>query len=126
MTIGGEVKALLDEVEGITAVYRRAWVPEDAQFPYASFLDPVSVSVGLAGDARTLKRRTLIQVDLWQKEAEEDDGLLDAVMDAIDGASITSGRVRVQDATLVPEESADSDIVHHALTVSVARVSSSA
>lgn len=120
MTTTADVKALLDPIEGLTETYREAWVPDDAAFPYASILDPVSNAPALSGDARTLARRRLIQVDLWQSEADEIDGLVDTITAALDGTAMTSGgRLRVIEVVLIPE---DEDVVHHAFTLSWARV----
>ena len=123
MTIDVEVKALIDGAgTALTATYRSGWVPEDAAFPYASFLDPVSDAPALSGDSRTLGRRRLLQVDVFQDEASEVDGLIEVLVDALDGQRIESGfRVRVQDVTQVPDET-ETDVVHHALTLSVARI----
>lgn len=123
MTIDVEVKALIDGAgTALTATYRSGWVPDDAVFPYASFLDPVSDGIALSGDARTLGRRRLLQVDLWQDEATEVDGLVETVVDALDGQRVASGfRVRVTDVSMIPDET-EADVVHHALTLSVARI----
>ncbi len=118
-SIGGEIKALVDPT-AVTETYRTGYVPDDAAFPYASFLDPVSDAPALSGDSRTLANRRLVQVDLWQDEATFDPALLEVVIDAIDGANIASGfGLRVQDAVVLPEPD---DIVHHAITVSVLRL----
>lgn len=119
MTILAQVKALLDPVDPLTEVYRAGWVPDDAALPYAVILDPISNAPALHGDARTLARRRLVQVDLWQAEANEDDSVVDDVIAALDGKRITAGRILVQDSVLVPDET-DADVVHHALTLSVA------
>lgn len=122
--LGVEVKALIDAAPlALTAVYRQGWVPDDAQFPYASFLDPVSDAPALSGDARTLARRRLVQVDVWQDEATEDDDLVDGIVAALDGAVTSTGvRLRVLDVSQVPGPEEDEDVVHHAITVSGARV----
>ena len=121
MTLLAEVKALLDPIDPLAAVYRAGWVPEGAAFPYATILDPISNAVALQGDARTLGRRRLLQVNLWQDREAEDDSVLDAVVAALDGTALESGgRLRVLDANVIPDEG-DGDVVHHALTVSIAR-----
>jgi len=120
VSIGAEVKALVDPT-AVTETYRAGYVPEDAAFPYASFLDPVSDAIDLQGDAQTLARRRLLQVDLFQVEEDFDPALVDAVVAVIDGVKGTSGfRFRVVDVNALPE---DDDLIHHALTVSVARLS---
>lgn len=119
MSIFSEVKALVDATD-VLQTYRSGYVPDDAAFPYASIIDPISNATALAGDGRLLARRRLLQVDLWQTEEDLDLDLLDAVLDAIDGASITSGfGLRATDSVLVDEPD---DIIHHAITVSVVRL----
>lgn len=125
MTIGADVKALIDNAAtGLTAVYREGWVPDDAQFPYGSFLDPISDTPVLSGDAETLASRRLIQVDVYQDEATEDDALVDKVIQAVDGkkSATTGWRFRVMDVTQVPAEEDDEDVVHTALTISTVRL----
>lgn len=124
MTTGGDLKAvIMAGVPALTAVYRRAWVPDDAEFPYASFLDPVSTVPALTGDARTLADLRTLQVDLWQDKAAEIDGLPDLMVVTIDGAVAASGgHFRVQDLALVPGPEDEADIIHHAITVGLARV----
>lgn len=125
MTIGADVKALIDGAgTSLTAVYREGWVPDDAGFPYGSFLDPISDAPVLSGDAETLASRRLIQVDLYQDEATEDDGLVDAVVGAIDGkkSATTGWRFRVIEITQVPADEDEEDVVHHALTISTVRL----
>jgi hypothetical protein len=123
VTVTAEVKLLLDQVDALTAVYRTGWVPDDARFPYASILDPVSEVPALRGDARTLGRRRLIQVDLWTEEslAVDSDALVDAALSVLDGAGLTGGgRLYVQNVVLVPDEVA-ALVVHYAFTLSTAR-----
>lgn len=121
MTLLAEVKALLDPIEDLAAVYRAGWTPEGAALPYATILDPISNGVALQGDARTLARRRLLQVDIWQERASEDDDLIDQAVAALDSTPVPSGgRLRVLDSVLVQDEG-DPDVVHHALTISIAR-----
>lgn len=123
-TLGADVKKLVDDAAtGLTAVYRQAHVPDDATFPYGSFLDPIGDGIALSGDARTLARRRLIQLDVYQAEETEDDDLVGLVMAAIDGQRTAGGlRARVIDVLLVPGPETEEDVVHHAITVSLARV----
>lgn len=124
MTTGGDLKGIIMGLGlPLTAVYRRAWVPDDAAFPYVSFLDPVSRIPLLVGDARTLAESHEVQVDLWQDKAAEDDALLDLLVVGIDGTKAASGwRFRVRDASLIPGPEEDADIIHHAITVALAQV----
>jgi len=123
-TLGGEIKALVDGAgTTLTQTYRDGHIPDDAALPYASFLDPVSDVIALQGDARTLARRRSVQVDIWSDEGTAVDVIIDAVVDAIDGAAVTEGlRLRVIDVVLVPGPEAEDDIIHHAITVSTPRL----
>lgn len=120
MTLTADVKALLDPVSPLTQVYRAGWVPDDAAFPYATILDPISMAVAMSGDGRTLGRRELLQVDLWQNQADEDDSLVGDMIAALDGVSLGGlGRVKVQDVVKVDPD--EDEVVHHAFTLSVPR-----
>lgn len=120
MSIGAEVKALVDP-SAVTQTYRAGYVPDSAAFPYASFLDPLSDAIALQGDAQTLARRRLVQVDLFQKEADFDPDLVEDLIQRLDGARIPSAfRLSVTDANAIEEPD---DVVHHAITVSMARLS---
>lgn len=116
-TILGQVKTLLGAVDALDEVYRSGWVPDRAPFPYAVILDPISNPPALSGDARTLARRRLLQIDLWQTAANEDDSLVDDVVTALDGVRVEAGRLKVQDTVMVPDD--DPETVHHAVTLSV-------
>lgn len=120
MSTFSETKVAIDAT-AVTTTYRDGYVPDDAVFPYASILDPVSDAVLLSGDARTIARRRLLQVDLWQREGAEDVTLPDTIANALDGLNVTDGmRLRHVDTQRIPE--AEDDVVHHALTLSVVRL----
>lgn len=124
MTLGGEIKGLVDGAgTTLTQTYRAGHVPDDAALPYASFLDPIADVPALSGDARTLARRRTVQVDVWTDEGVAADTIIDAVVAALDGAEVPSGiRLRVIDVVLVPGPEAEEDIVHHAITVQTPRL----
>jgi hypothetical protein len=120
VSIGAEVKALVDP-SAVTQTYRAGYVPDSAAFPYASFLDPVGDGVALEGDAQTLGRRRLLQVDVFQREAAFDPALVDDVVQRVDGARIASAfRLKVTDIQAIEEPD---DVVHHAITVSAVHLS---
>lgn len=121
MSIGADIKALVDTT-AVTETYREGYVPDSARFPYASFIDPVSDGIALQGDAQTLARRRLTQVDLWQKEPESV-GLVDTLVQAIDGQKASGFRLSVTDVQRLPEPERESDVVHHAITVSSVHLS---
>lgn len=119
MTIIAELKALIDTVPGLTLVFALG-ENQNPDFPYVTILDPISNVPALQGDARTLARRRLIQVDIWQAEGGYSEAIVDQVVEVIDGAGGTLGlRYRVVDSAMVPD---DEDVVHHALTVSTPRL----
>lgn len=121
MTTIADLKAKIDVIDGPTLVFASG---EDLNpaLPYVTILDPVSDAVLLQGDSRTLARRRLAQVDVWQDEASFSEALVDDVVDAIDGASAAGGfHYRVVDVQNIPEPD---DVVHHALTVSLTRLRS--
>jgi len=123
VTLVADLKAILEALGSLTDVYRQDWTPDDAVAPYATILDPISEAQALSGDSRTQGWRRLAQVDIWQARDAEDDSLVDAVVDAIDGAEATSGlRLRVQSTVKVPSEVEEDTWVHHAVTVSMARL----
>lgn len=123
MTAVADLKALLEALDALSDVYRQGEVPDGATFPYVSILSPISSPSALAGDGRTLARREMAQVDLWQDRLVPDDDLLPAVVASIDGAKATAGfRFRVLDAILVPGPEEDEGIIHHAITTTLARV----
>jgi hypothetical protein len=121
MSVLAEIREILVDIEPIEGkVWRTGWVPNKAEFPYASILDPVSEVPELEGDGRGLATRRTFQVDLWQTEEAEDDTLPDQVFAALDGTKTSGGyRLRVVLSTLVPE---DDDIVHHAITGDLVRL----
>lgn len=120
MSIGAEVKALLDDTGRFEAVFRLGQRMDTAKMPYATFIDPLDEAPALRGDARTLGARRLLQVDLWQDAEDVDDTLADDVAALLDGQKVEGGfRLRVDSVADLPDED---PVVHHALTVSVARV----
>lgn len=121
MTFGAGVKALLDATGRLSAVFRLGQNLDEVEFPYSTFLDPISEVPLLTGDTRTLAGRRLAQVDVWQREESFDPTLVDDLIAALDGQQVSGGiRVRVTDVQQVPDE--EDDIVHHSLTVSTARL----
>lgn len=117
MSAFASLKAAVDPFVG-NRVYRDNVpdLPAGITFPCSSILEDVARARALTGDGRTMAMREVWQVDLWQTEDTEDDSLLPAVIDAIDGLALAAPKLRVQvDGVqrLVDEEK----IVHHAITV---------
>lgn len=110
-------------------VFREGHVPTDASFPYVSVIDPISDAPALSGDSRTLGRRRLLQLDVWELAAEEEDDLADDLGALLDGHRSGAYRFRTLDVTRVPDgalagpeaEAGPDGITHHAITVSYTR-----
>lgn len=76
--------------------------------PYVTVLHPVTDPPLLQGDASVLTRRPEAQVDIWQKRADEDTSLYEAVRALLDGNKLTAYdghvvRCRVTGGGRVPE-----------------------
>jgi hypothetical protein len=95
---------------------------EDEEYPNVSMVPDVTVAPGLRGDQRTLASIHQGQVDLWQASEDEDDDLRDAVLAAIDGLKMTAsaGLLRLQVTSWTRLDDPDFDVVHHAITYSMA------
>ena len=73
----------------------RIWkdrAPDAATLPYVSILDAVATEPDLVGDGGTIMLTRTCQVDLWQKGADEDGTLDQALFAALDGARLRHGR----------------------------------
>lgn len=113
----GTVKELTAAVDVLGGrVFREGDDVEGAEFPYLTVLDPVLEQPGLRGDASTLGRNRQIDVNVWQARADEDDALVDAVRDALDGAKANGGRLTVIQTVRVPQPPAE-PVTHHTCTV---------
>lgn len=120
MTVVATVKALLDPILG-GRVYRDEH-PEDPNvaWPYANVRDDVSRNPAVRGDQRTVAWTRLVQVDVWQRAEAEDDGLLDTVLAALDGAEPPGRDLLIQVDASQRLYEPEARIVHHAVTLRVA------
>lgn len=122
MSLRSEIRAALD---GVAALGNRNYAdeaPEEESFPYTTIRIQDDQQPALQGDARTSWWRWRGQVDLWQRSAAEDQAVVDAAVNALDGIRLTSGtglRLRVASVPRVPEPR--SDVVHHAILLSTVR-----
>lgn len=122
-TIAGAIRTLIvaANVVGTRAYRHRAADAADHTYPYVTFLPRISDTVALRGDARTMARTRLVQVDLWQRADAEDDNVIKTLTTALDGATLTADEKTwscwVQDIQEVLDP--DPDLVHHSITVSV-------
>lgn len=95
---------------------------ENEVYPNVTMVPDVSATPALKGDQRTLARNRQGQVDLWQTRVDEDDALLSAVVAAIDGLAMTrsAGLLRLQVADWQRLVDPDFDVIHHAITFTIA------
>lgn len=119
MSVRSEVIALLDPVFG-GRVYGDAIPAGGMEFPYAGVPDHLSENPALRGNRKVLAWRRTGQVDVWEAIDDEDPGLLDAVIEAIDGRPV-SGAFHLSVLSSMRMVEVDPGVVHHAVTYSVAR-----
>ena len=122
LQIPTDIKAAL---EGVTALGGRIGLDtkrENETYPNVTMVPNVSVNPALRGDQRTLARSHQGQVDLWQATADEDDALLEDVLAVLDGISMTrsAGLLRLQIAGWQRLVDPDYEVIHHAITYTVA------
>lgn len=121
-TIGGAIRDLIVN-DGV--VGGRVWAdgaPDRATLPYVTINDAVSTTAALTGDQAQIMLVRQVQVDLWEKQTDEDEAIARAVHAALNGAKPTIGgatttRVTVDDSQRFVE--ADTYIVHRAFTLRV-------
>jgi hypothetical protein len=95
---------------------------ETPTFPYLTISDDVAVTTLMTGDGRTLATRALIQVDVWQTVADEDDTLAGTVLAALNGLALSEGRLRLMFSSSVRliEPFEDPAVAHTAITFTAA------
>lgn len=95
--------------------------PDRTDTPYIVLELDVGQPSVLAGDGRTLARRSTHQVHLFQADDSHDQPLAEALRDGIDGYKVAAGgsryRYRVEDVFRFIER--ELGLVRHAVTVSV-------
>lgn len=95
--------------------------PDGTPLPFAVFIDDISTTPALRGDARTLAWRTEFQVDVWQAYEDENGEVVEETVDALDGKRLGGKfRLSVVSTHRVPES--EDGLVHHAITCSVHRL----
>lgn len=121
-TLGGRVKAIVDGTNLLRSVVRDFQRGTDVEFPYCTFVDPISRTRVLSGDARPVAYRRLMQLDLWEKEPST--VLPDQLATAIDGVQLPAddGDVRAYRLLVVGQQRLDDPepaVVHTAYTLAV-------
>jgi hypothetical protein len=121
MTPGGVVATQIKAagLPGVGSNVFRDQAPEGQGRPYVTFIDGLSDVADLVGDSRVLRRRRLLQLDLWQDGLfAEDLTLIDALVAAVDGFKPGAyTHFSVTDVQRLYEPV--TQIVHHAVTVQV-------
>lgn len=96
-------------------------VPDRIELPYIALELHVGQPSVLAGDGRTLARRSTHQIHLFQKDSVDDSSLAEQLRDSIDGYKIAAGgsryRYRVEDVFRFVER--ELGLVRHAFLVTV-------
>jgi len=104
-----------------TKVYRNV-APESESYPFVTFNDDVSRIAVHSGDGTTLARQRVVMVDLWQLLDAEDTTLVESLLAAVDGASLTGADKTIFGCTVEDIQRLilpDDNICHHSLSVNV-------
>lgn len=129
MTAGDALKAVIAATGRFGAtggrIFRDAAPDNMATWPYVTYIDGVADPSVNRGDGRTLTRRRVMIVDLWQKSRDEEDDLPRVLERALDGLALDGVdearvyRVRVDDVARITDEPG---VVHHSFSLSLARL----
>jgi hypothetical protein len=124
LSIAGAVKALIvasDDVPFVGGNVYRWNAPDAAVEPYVVLIPDMADPPSLKGDQKVLARTRMLQVDLWETYDAEDDDLLMALCQLLDGVKLTCGtdvlRCRVNDSVKLPDD--EHRQVHSAITLHV-------
>lgn len=122
-SIGGAIRQVIVDANltGITtSVYRDAAPPEKS-FPYITFFDEISNTVGMVGDGNVKARRRLVQVSLWQARASENIDLIDSLYAVLEKANLDANKniFRCRVSSIERIANLTDNIIHHAITLTV-------
>lgn len=114
--------ALIDaSITGISSRIYRDIAPPESTYPYVTIADEVTNQPVLLGDKRVLARNKQMRINLWQVRTQENVGIIDEIVSALDSVDISANqdvfRVRVFDIQRVFDS--EDDIVLHAVTLNV-------
>jgi hypothetical protein len=104
-----------------TKVYRDV-APESESYPFVTFDDDVSRQPALSGDGVVMARQRSITVDLWQLLDAEDVDLIELLLSAVDGATLTGADKTVFGCTVENVQRLtlpDENICQHSLFLNV-------
>lgn len=122
-SIGGAIRtALIDaSITGVTSRIYRDIAPPETTYPFVTISDEITNQPALLGDKTVLARIRQLRVNLWQIRTEENVGVVDEIVAALDSADISANkdvfRVRVFDIQRVFDS--EDDTILHAVTLNV-------
>ena len=110
------------DITGIMEKVYKDLAPPSTPYPYVTYADSLADRSALTGDSKILARNNMVQVDLWQKRPQESSAITNALIAAIENATLTGAdqtifRCRLVDVRRIVEF--DDDNVHHALTLNI-------
>lgn len=91
-TIGGAMRTVVVAWAGVGGRVYRDRAPDDAIYPFVTFLDYANDTEVLSGDGGTLARRRGVVLSLWFDSVEtETDALTKSLKAALSGARVVAG-----------------------------------
>lgn len=112
-----QIKAALEPITELGGRIGLDDKAEDEVYPNVTMVPDVSSLPGLTGDQRTMAYARTCQVDLWQAREDEDDDLMWAVHNALDGLKLTGTGLRLKMVQWARLGDPDFGVIHHAFTM---------
>lgn len=123
VSIGGAVRQVIvdADIEGISYRVYRDTAPPDVSFPYVTFFDEISNTVGMSGDSNTLTRKRLVQVSLWQARSSENVDLIDSLYSVLERANLDANKnvFRCRVSSIERIANLTDNIIQHAVTLTI-------
>ena len=97
-------------ITGVTTKVFRDEAPDSTTYPFVTLDDDVSREPVLEGDAAVTVRRKVMWINLWQVTSAEDVDLIEDLLAAVDGATLTGAdktilKCKVQDVSRATDPS---------------------
>lgn len=97
-------------ITGVTTKVFRDQAPDSTTYPFVTLDDDVSREPVLEGDAAVTVRRKVMWINLWQVTSAEDVDLIEDLLAAVDGATLTGAdktilKCKVQDVSRATDPS---------------------
>ena len=97
-------------ISGVTTKVFRDEAPDSTAYPFVTLDDDVSREPVLEGDAAVIARQKVMFINLWQVTSAEDVDLIEALLVAVDGATLTGAnktilKCKVQDVSRATDPS---------------------